>query len=83
MNTANGDLFTTRGLLPYSIILAATKGDTGAMGIVLQHYRSHITILSMQKIRDEHGNIHLGIDVDLRERLQTKLIRAVLNFKAD
>lgn len=52
MNTANGDLFTTRGLLPYSIILAATKGDTGAMGIVLQHYRSHITILSMQKAKD-------------------------------
>ena len=39
--------------------------------------------LSMQKIRDESGNTYWGIDEDLRERLQAKLMRAVLNFKAD
>ena len=27
-----------RGLLPYPVILAATKGDPDAMKIVLQHY---------------------------------------------
>ena len=39
-----------RGLLPYPVILAATK---------------------------------YGVDEDLRERLQSKLMRAVLSFKAD
>ena len=29
-----------RGLLPYPVILAATKGDPEAMNIVMQHYRS-------------------------------------------
>lgn len=31
-----------RGLLPYPVILAATKGDPGAMKLVLQHYQSYI-----------------------------------------
>ena len=32
---------------------------------------------------DERGNTYYGIDEDLRERLQAKLMRAVLSFKAD
>ena len=30
-----------RGLLPYPVILAATKGDPDAMKLVLQHYQSY------------------------------------------
>ena len=71
------------GLLPYPVIIAATKGDPEAMKIVVQHYESYIASLSMRKLRDERGNIYWGIDEDLRERLQAKLMRAVLNFKAD
>ena len=67
-----------RGLLPYPVILAATKGDPEAM-----HYQSYIAHLSIRKIRDERGNTYYGVDEDLRERLQSKLMRAVLSFKAD
>lgn len=35
----------------------------------------------MRKIRDTSGNTFWGIDEDLRERLQAKLMRAILNFK--
>ena len=70
-----------RGLLPYPVILAATKGDPDAMKIVVQHYQSYIAHLSMRKLRDESGNTYYGIDEDLRERLQAKLMRAVLSFK--
>lgn len=83
MNGTNGNNTNERGLLPYPVILAATKGDPDAMKIVLQHYRSYISYLSMRKIRDENGNIYYGIDEDLRERLQAKLMLAVLNFTAD
>ena len=65
-----------RGLLPYPVILAA-------MSIVMQHYQSYIAHLSIRKIRDERGNTYYGVDEDLRERLQSKLMRAVLSFKAD
>ena len=36
-----------RGLLPYPVIIAATKGDPEAMKIVVQHYESYIASLSM------------------------------------
>lgn len=32
-----------RGLLPYPVIIAATKGDPEAMAIVVKHYESYIT----------------------------------------
>ena len=53
------------------------------MKIVMQHYQSYIAHLSIRKIRDERGNTYYGVDEDLRERLQSKLMRAVLSFKAD
>ena len=55
-----------RGLLPYPVIIAATKGDPEAMNIVVQHYESYIASLSMRKLRDERGNIYCGIDEDIR-----------------
>ena len=79
MNSNNNE----RGLLPFPVILAATKGDPEAMNIVMQHYQSYIAHLSIRKIRDERGNTYYGIDEDLRERLQAKLMRAVLSFKTD
>ncbi len=33
-----------RGLLPYPVIIAATKGDPEAMNIVIQHYDSEIAL---------------------------------------
>lgn len=46
-------------------------------------YQSYIAHLSMRKLRDESGNTYYGIDEDLRERLQAKLMRAVLSFKTE
>ena len=69
------------GLLPYPVIIAATNGDPEAMNIVVQHYESYIASLSMRKLRDERGNIYWGIDEDIRDRLRSRLMRAVLSFK--
>ena len=71
-----------RGLLPYPVIIDATKGDPEAMEIVVHHYDSYIASLSMRKLRDERGNSYYGIDEDIRDRLRSKLMRAVLSFKA-
>ena len=70
-----------RGLLP--VIIAATKGDPEAMKIVVQHYESYIASLSMRKLIDERGNTYYGIDEDIRDRLRSKLMRAVLSFKTE
>ena len=37
--------------------------------------------LKFTKLRDESGNTYWGIDEDLRDRLRSKLMRAVLSFK--
>ncbi|WP_320951940.1 helix-turn-helix domain-containing protein [Hungatella effluvii] len=75
-NTDNNE----RGLLPYPVIIAATKGDPEAMNIVVKHYDSYIASLSMRKLRDERGNTYWGIDEDIRDRLRSRLMRAVLTF---
>ncbi len=70
-----------RGLLPYPVIIAATKGDPEAMKMVVQHYESNIAYLSVRKLRDERGNTYYGIDEDICDRLRSRLMRAVLSFK--
>jgi len=61
----------------------ATKGDPDAMKMVLQHFSGYIARLSMRKLYDERGNVYFGIDNDIRERLQAKLMMAVLNFRTE
>lgn len=68
-------------LLPYPIIVAATKGESEAMKTVIQHYGSYISSLAMRKLRDERGNTYWGIDEDMRDRLRSKLMQSILAFK--
>ena len=70
-----------RGLLPYPVIIAATKGESQAMNIVVQHYAGYIAHLSMRNLCDERGNTYYGIDEDIRDSLRSKLMQAVLIFK--
>ena len=51
------------------------------MNIVVQHYAGYIAHLSMRKLCDERGNTYYGIDEDIRDRLRSKLMQAVLIFK--
>ena len=82
MNELNGNTQQDeRGLLPYPVIIAASKGDPEAMQIVVHNYESYIATLSMRKLRDERDNTYYGIDEDIRDRLRSKLMRAVLSFK--
>ena len=70
-------------LFPILSFWQATKGDPDAMKIVLQHFSGYIARLSMRKLYDERGNVYFGVDHDIRERLQAKLMMAVLTFKAE
>ena len=84
MNGTNGKYEGPEvALVPYPIIVAATKGNPEAMKVVVQHFSGYIASLSMRKLYDERGNAYYGVDEDIRERLQAKLMRTVLRFKAD
>ena len=55
MNGTNGNEpgYPENALVPYPVIVAATKGDPDAMKIVLQHFSGYIARLSMRKHIDK------------------------------
>lgn len=67
-------------LLPYSVITAAVKGDPDAVNCVIGHYSGYIAALSIRTSYDPQGCPHSQVDDDLRRRLETKLIIAILDF---
>ena len=71
---------TRAALLPYPVIAAAVGGDPDAVDRVVRHYSSYIAALSMRTSYDENGFPHSQVDEDLRRRLETKLIIAILGF---
>jgi len=73
--------YDERGLLPYPVIAAATMGDPEAIGVVLRHYESVLSDLSIRRLCDGRGNTYYGVDGDIYDRLRSRLIRAILDFK--
>jgi hypothetical protein len=69
-------------LLPYPVILAATAGDEDALNAVIRHYGGYIAKLSLRPLYDENGDAHYSVDEGIRRQLETKLVEAVLKFKA-
>ena len=85
MNGLNGKPteYPENALVPYPVILAASKGDPDAMKMVLQHFSGYIARLSMRKLYDERGNVYIEIDNAIRERMKDKLMMAVLIFRTE
>lgn len=69
-----------KGLLPYVVIAAAVRGEPDAVNTVIRHYSGYIAALSTRTSYDAHGCPHSQVDEDLRRRLETKLIIAILAF---
>ena len=67
-------------LIPYPVIAAAVWGDPEAVNRVLDHYSGYIAALSTRTSYDVHGCPYSYVDEELRRRLETKLIIAILDF---
>ena len=67
-------------LLPYPVIAAAVQGDPDAVNTVIRHYSGYIAALSTRTSYDANGCPHPMVDEELRKRLETKLIIAILSF---
>ena len=61
-------------LIPFEVIEQAVAGETEAVNRALQHYTARIKYLSIY-----NGNFN----TDIQERLQSKLIEAILKFRFD
>ena len=71
---------TRESLLPYPIIAAAVAGDAKAVSRVVRHYSSYIAALSTRTSYGSDGYPRLQVDEELRNRLEAKLIIAILDF---
>ena len=67
-------------LIPYPVIAAAVRGDPEAVNQVLDHYSGDIAALSRRRGYDQNGNPCLAVDEEIRRRIETKLIVAILSF---
>ena len=68
-------------MLPVSVIIAASNGEVNAMKQVLNHYEGYIKFLSKRVFYDVYGNAYIYVDEDIRQRLQMKLVEAILTFE--
>ncbi|WP_040984008.1 helix-turn-helix domain-containing protein [Oceanobacillus jeddahense] len=68
-------------LLPFSVIVSASKGNVEAINVVLKHYEPYMNKLSLRLVYNEFGTSHMVVDDYTRRRLETKLITAILGFK--
>jgi len=68
-------------LLSYVVIAKAIAGDVDAVNKVLKHYEGYIAVLAMKRLYDRYGNQYTVVDDDLRRRLETKLITAIVQGK--
>lgn len=65
--------------LPLAVIEAARAGDAGAAEQVLQYYNGYINKLCTRTLYDLDGTPHVRVDEYMKRRLQSRLIRAILN----
>ena len=65
--------------LPLAVIEAARAGDAGAVEQVLQYYNGYINKLCTRTLYDLDGTPHVRVDEYMKRRLQSRLIRAILN----
>lgn len=66
---------------PYTIIAAATAGNEMAIGKVLNHYDAYISKASLRPLYDEYGNIYLAVDMELKGRIRTALMKMIMKFE--
>lgn len=52
-----------------------------AINTVMKHYEGYIAKLATRKMYDEYGNVHYCVDKTLRDRLEAKLLKTILEFK--
>lgn len=68
--------------LNFNLIQAAVSGDKVAIEKIVSIYEPYINKLASKKLFDEEGNEYIGIDIDLKEHLKTKLIEVIFKYRA-
>ncbi|OTN78295.1 helix-turn-helix domain-containing protein [Enterococcus faecium] len=68
-------------IIPYELIKQAIDGDIEAVNQIREHYRPYFSKLSLRLMNDEYGNTHMVVDEVLRGRLESRLLKMILDFE--
>ena len=71
--------FHGRVLLPLSVFTDARAGDLLAMERILRYYDGYMNKLCTRTLYDLDGTPRVRVDEYMKRRLQSRLIRAILN----
>lgn len=72
-----------RGLMPFETIIDAISGDCVAMDQVLNHYDNQMNFLSTCHIRNEEGFLIPIINMEIKDRLTSRLVQAITRFSRE
>lgn len=72
-----------RGLMPFETIIDAISGDCVAMDQVLNRYDNQMNYLSTCHIRCEEGYLIPMINMEIKDRLASRLIQGVTRFSIE
>ncbi|HBG5346127.1 TPA: helix-turn-helix domain-containing protein [Clostridioides difficile] len=70
----------TNEVLPFTVILLAIHDDVDAINVILKHFERYIIRLTQKTLFDEHGNVYIHVEEEVKRMLETKLITAILRF---
>ena len=66
--------------LSYELIEKAVSGDEEAIDRILKIYEPYINTLASQTLLDSDGNEYVGVNVDLKEHLTSKLLTVISKY---
>lgn len=74
----NQPTFNGRVLLPMEVFEAAHAGDPLALERVLRYYDRYINKICTRTLYDKNGLPYIGVDEYMKQRLQAKLMEAIV-----
>lgn len=70
--------FNGRVLLPMDVIESARAGDSLALERVLRYYDHYINKICTRTLYDTNGLPYIGVDEYMKQRMQAKLVEAIV-----
>ncbi|HBM4506152.1 TPA: helix-turn-helix domain-containing protein [Listeria monocytogenes] len=65
----------------FTIISSSASGNEVAIKKVLKHYDAYISKASLRPLYDNYGNMYIVVDMELKGRIHSALIRAITGFE--
>lgn len=70
----------TNELPSYEMIEKAVSGDKIAIMDLLEYYDAYISKVCLRPLYNKSGKVDMIVDTELKGRIQTELIQAILKF---